>query len=187
MKIVAVLGSPRPQGNSGALASKFLETAHRLGAAVQVFRLNELNFQGCQGCRACKTKSEVCILEDDLAAVLAAVREAEVLVLASPVYFGDISGQLKCFFDRTYSLINPDFSSRLSLPKKAVLVLVQANPDPAQFSDIFARYERWLTMFGYDPVYLLRAVGARDPGDLARQTEVLDEAAALARKVVQHQ
>jgi multimeric flavodoxin WrbA len=184
MKIAAILGSPRPQGNSGALALKFLETAHKLGADIQVFRLNELNFQGCQGCRACKTENEACILEDDLGEVLAAVREADVLVLASPVYFGDISGQLKCFFDRTYSLINPDFSSRVPAGKKAVMVLVQANPDPAQFSDIFSRYERWLKMYGYDPVYLLRAVGARDPGDLARQSAVLDEAVALAREVV---
>ncbi len=183
MNIVAVLGSPRPQGNSAGLARRFLAAAREQGATVQEFSLNQLAFRGCQGCRTCKSKSEACILEDDLAAVLAAVKDADILVLASPVYFGDISGQLKCFIDRTYSYLNPDFSSRVPPGKKAVLVLVQANPEPANFADVFPRYERWLKLYGFDPVYLLRAVGVRDLGDLDRHTDLLDQAAALGREL----
>jgi multimeric flavodoxin WrbA len=166
------------------LAQKFLDTAKELGAETQVFMLNQMGFQGCQGCGGCKTKSDACILKDDLAPALSAVKEADVLLLASPVYFGDLSGQLKCFFDRTYSYFNPDFSSRVPPGKKAVMVLVQANPDAAQFDDIFPRYQRWLKLYGYDPVYLLRATGVRDPGDLDQQTPVLNRAAALAREIV---
>jgi hypothetical protein len=91
---------------------------------------------------------------------------------------------MKCFFDRTYSYINPDFSSRVPPGKIAVLVLTQANPDPAQFGDIFPRYERWLKLYGYDPVRLLRAVGVREPGEVASQAAALDSAAALARELV---
>ena len=69
--------------------------------------------------------------------------------------------------------------------KKAVLVLVQANPEPANFADVFPRYERWLKLYGFDPVYLLRAVGVRDLGDLDRQTDLLDQAAALGRELLQ--
>jgi hypothetical protein len=144
-----------------------------------------MDFQGCQGCMGCKTKSEACILEDDLAAALAAVKAAEVLVLASPVYFGDLSGQLKCFFDRMYSYIDAAFSSRLPAGKTAVMVLVQAQPDENQFDDIFPRYRRWLAFFGYDPVFLLRAVGVKDPGDINRQAPALEEAASLARKIME--
>lgn len=183
MKIVAVLGSPRPQGNSASLARAFLAAAREQGAEVQEFLLNQLDYRGCQGCRTCKEKSEACILEDDLAAVLAAMKSADLLLLASPVYFGDISGQLKCFFDRTYSCLNPDFSSRVPPGKKAVLVLVQANPEAANFDDVFPRYQRWLKLYGFDPVYLLRAVGVRDLGDLERQPEVLAQAAALGRQL----
>ena len=170
MKIVAVLGSPRPQGNSAGLARSLLAAAQEQGAEVQEFSLNKMNYRGCQGCLTCKTKSDACVLEDDLAEVLAAIKSADVLVLASPVYFGDLSGQMKCFFDRTYSLINPDFSSRVPAGKKAVLVLVQANPDPAQFDDLFPRYERWLKLYGFDPVYLLRAVGVKEAGAIAGQS-----------------
>ena len=184
MKIAAVLGSPRPQGNSATLASKFLETAQEAGAEVQVFPLNLMSFKGCQGCGACKTNIEECILEDDLAPVLAAVKAADVLVLASPVYFGDLSGQLKCFFDRTYSYANPDFTSRVPGGKTAVMVLVQANPDAGQFDDIFPRYRRWLELFGYSPIHLIRAVGALGLGDIRQQTAILEEAASLARQIV---
>lgn len=184
MKIVAVLGSPRPQGNSSTLARAFLKAAGERGAEITEFLLNQMDFQGCQACGACKTKRETCILEDDLTPVLNAVKEADVLVLASPVYFGDLSGQLKCFFDRTYSFINPDFSCRVPPGKQAVMVLAQANPDPAQFGDIFPRYERWLKLYGCDPVRLLRAVGVREAGEVAQQAALLDQAAALAREVV---
>jgi len=184
LKIAAVLGSPRPQGNSTILAHKFLMTARELGAEVRVYHLNLMTFQGCQGCGACKANIETCILEDDLAPVLEAVKEANVLVLASPVYFGDLSGQLKSFFDRTYSYINPDFTTRVPEGKKAVLVLAQANPDATQFQDIFPRYQRWLTLFGYAPIHLLRAVGVKNLGDVNRQTAVLDRAASLAREML---
>ena len=184
MKIAAVLGSPRPQGNSSTLAQKFLETARELGAEVQVYPLNRMSFQGCQGCGACKTDRETCILEDDLTPVLEDIKAADVLVLASPVYFGDLSGQLKCFFDRTYSYITPDFTTRVPGGKKAVLVLVQANPEEAQFSDIFRRYQRWLTLFGYAPIHLLRAVGVKNLGEINQHPAVLDQAAALAREIM---
>ncbi len=184
MKIVAVLGSPQPQGNSSTLARAFLKAAAELGAETTEFLLNRLNFQGCQGCRGCKTKSDACVLEDDLTPVLEAIQDADILVLASPVYFGDLSGQMKCFFDRTYSCINPDFSSRVPPGKKAVMVLTQANPDPAQFDDIFPRYLRWLKLYGFDPVRLLRATGVREPGEVKEQVAVLDQAAALAQELV---
>jgi multimeric flavodoxin WrbA len=184
MKIVAVLGSPQPQGNSAGLARAFLAAGREHGAEVQEYPLNQLNFKGCQGCRVCKTKNDACSLEDDLNPVLQAIKMADLLVLASPVYFGDLSGQMKCFFDRTYSYLNPDFSSRLPAGKQAVLVLAQGNPDPDQFADIFPRYERWLKLYGFDAVHLLRAVGVRTPGDIAAQPDQLSQAAALARKLV---
>ncbi|MGD9505996.1 MAG: flavodoxin family protein [Syntrophobacteraceae bacterium] len=55
MKIICLLGSPRKNGNSAAIAERFCETAKKSGAEVQTFALNELNFRGCQACMACKT------------------------------------------------------------------------------------------------------------------------------------
>jgi multimeric flavodoxin WrbA len=185
MKIVAVLGSPRPQGNSSTLAHRFLEAARERGAETQEFNVQQMAFQGCQACAACKTKSEACIVEDDATPVLAAIQAADVLVLASPVYFGDLSGRLKCFFDRTYSFFNPDFTSRVPPGKQAVLILTQGQPDAGQYADIFPRYERFLKWFGFARVHLLRATGVSAPGEVKKQTALMDQAAALARELVE--
>ena len=109
MKVVCLLGSPREKGNSATIANRFCKTAERLGAEVITAVLNKLDFRGCQGCMACKTKLDRCVLEDDLTDVLEAIRETDVLVLASPVYFWDVSSQLKAFIDRTFSYLVPDF------------------------------------------------------------------------------
>ena len=123
MKIVAVLGSPRLNGNSATLARKFLDAARALGAEAEEHVLNRLAYDGCQGCGVCKTKQDRCAVEDGLTPIYDAIRAADILLLASPVYFADISGQLKCFFDRTYAYLNPNFTSRLPAGKKSVFVL----------------------------------------------------------------
>ena len=109
MKIVSLLGSPRPHGNSTAITRRFQDTAANLGAEVRTFELNRLVYRGCQGCCACKQSLDHCILNDDLTEVLNTVAEADVVVLASPVYYGDVSAQLKGFIDRTYSYLKPDY------------------------------------------------------------------------------
>ena len=184
MKIVAVLGSPRSQGNSASLAYHLLDTAQGLGAETEVYLLNQMKFQGCQGCGSCKTKADHCVVEDDLAPLLAAVKDAEVLVLASPVYFGDFSGQMKCFFDRTYSFANPDFTSRLQPGKKSALILAQADPNADSFADIFPRYERWLKLFGFGENYRLQATGVFEAGEVKGQGEMLKQAEEIAGKLM---
>jgi multimeric flavodoxin WrbA len=184
MKIVAVLGSPRPKGNSALLAEAFLEVARERGADTEVYLLNQMKIKGCQGCGKCKGESQVCVVEDDLTPVYAAIRGADLLVLASPVYFGDISAQLKCFWDRTYAWFNPDFSPRLAPGKNAVLLLAQGNPSEGMFNDIHPRYERWLKMFGFADSHVIRAVGVREAGEVKDKPAVLQRVQELAGELV---
>jgi len=99
MNIVCLKGSPRSSGNSAAIAERLLAATAGLGAETYVVELNRLSYSGCQGCYACKMKLDRCILDNDLAAVLAEVKTADAVVLATPVYYGDVTGQLKCFID----------------------------------------------------------------------------------------
>jgi multimeric flavodoxin WrbA len=103
------------------------------------------------------------VLEDDLAGVLAAVQEADVVVLATPVYYGDVTGQMKCFIDRSYSYLVPDYltnpkPSRLA-QKKLLFILTQGHPDESMFADIFPRYAGFLTWMGFVDCRLIRACG----------------------------
>lgn len=188
MHIAALLGSPRKQGNSTALATAFLEQAAELGAQTQAFALNQLSYKGCQGCYACKGKSDRCVVKDDLAPVLEAMSLADTWVVASPIYFGQISGQLKCCLDRWFSFLVPDYMTnsqpcRLAPGKRSVWLLSQAGPEGA-FGDVFPAYANFLKWYGFVDNRLVRAVatgqgGARDLGP-----DKVAEAKSLARELV---
>ena len=112
---------------------------------------------------ACKTKLDRCALEDDLTLVLDAVREADAVVLASPVYYWDVSAQVKAFLDRTFSYLVPNFHtspkpSRLEPGKKFVLILTQGYPDEDKFNDIFPKYDHFFRSYGFDETHLIRAL-----------------------------
>ena len=189
MRIVCLLGSPRPKGNSAAMAAKFCDTADGLGAEVTTFSLNKLKYRGCQACMTCKTKLEKCVLKDDLAEVLEAVREAEVLVMASPIYYGEVSSQLKAFIDRTYSYLVPDYPTnpkpcRLVPGKKLVFIQTQGHPDESQFADVFPRYEFFFKWYGFKESHLIRACGVFNKGDVEGREDVMRLAEETASKVV---
>lgn len=188
MKIVTLLGSPRRGSNSAKIASRFLETAAGLGAKTRSFVLNDLIYRGCQGCYACKTSLEHCVLKDDLAEVLAAVAEADLVVMATPVYYGDITSQIKAFMDRTFSYLTPDYRTssnptRLG-PKKLLFVQTQGSPDESQYADIYLRYQMFLKWQGFKETRLIRACGI-GPGSVDEVPEaVLHQAEEAARQLV---
>ena len=189
MKITCVLGSPRRNGNSEVLAKHFCDTAAKLGAEVETFFLNKLNYQGCQACMACKTKLEKCALQDDLTEVLESIREGDVLVMATPVYMLDASSLLRAFIERTYSFFVPDFGtnpnpSRLKSGKKLVFIQTQGQPAEKLFADLFSRsVEPIFKRFGFTETYLLRALGVRKIGEVESK-EVMKTAEETAKKIM---
>lgn len=186
MRVVCLLGSPRPRGNSAALLEAFADQALALGAEVSRHVLNDLSFRGCQACWACKSGAPGCVLDDDLAPVLEEVRDCDVLALASPVYYGDLSSQLKTFVDRTFGYLVPDYplaatKTRLTPGRTACLLLAQGHPLPERFADIIPRYAYFLRMLGFDRQFPVRAVGVYHQGDVQVRPSWLEEAARSAR------
>jgi len=189
MKTICLLGSPRPKGNSTTIAKYFCDAAERLGSQVQTFALNKLKFRGCQACMTCKTKLDKCVLKDDLTEVLDAVHQADVLVLATPTYFGEVSSQLKTFMDRTFSYLASDYltsanPSRLNPGKKLVFIQTQGQEDENIFADIFPRYEGFFKWYGFDGTHLIRACGVVEPDDVASREDILRLADEMADKVL---
>ena len=96
MNLIAFHGSPRRGGNTELLLEAALRGA---GTEARVFKLNEMNIRPCQDCGAC-TETGVCIVEDDMAEVVVAIRGADRIILASPVFFMGLSAQVKAMVDR---------------------------------------------------------------------------------------
>lgn len=99
-KVLILSGSPRKCGNSDILCDEFMKGALESGHDVEKIRISEKNVGYCRGCYACKTDG-VCAIKDDMAEILQKMIDADVLVLASPVYFYSIDAQLKAVIDRT--------------------------------------------------------------------------------------
>ena len=189
MKIVCVLGSPRLDGNSAVIAKRFCNAVKNRGADVQTFALNKLKFRGCQGCMLCKTKLDKCALDDNLTEVLDSIRDCDILVMASPTYFGEVSSQLKGFIDRTYSYLVPDYrtnpeQSRLPPGKKMMFIQTQGKSDESYFNDVFPRYDHFFQWLGFKNNYLIRACGVLDKGAVENREDVMKLADDTAKKVM---
>jgi multimeric flavodoxin WrbA len=185
MNVVCLLGSPRRGGNSATVAGWVTGRAGELGARTEAIYLNGLQYRGCQGCYACKRGSEVCTVKDDLEGVLAKVAGADALVLASPVYYGDVSAQMKGFIDRTFSYLVPDYpftenKSRLSPGKKLVMVLTQGHPDESLFADVFPKYAGFFRWLGFPEARLLRGTALQEKSDPAKREHLVTGAREAA-------
>lgn len=104
MKAIAINGSPRKTWNTAKLLIKALEGASSVGAETKIINLYELNFKGCTGCFACKSinskRGGHCAMKDDLTEVLEEIIKSDVLILGSPIYLGEVTGEMRSFFER---------------------------------------------------------------------------------------
>lgn len=104
MEVIAFNGSPRKTWNTATLLNKALEGAASLGANTKLIHLYDLDYQGCKSCFGCKTKGGPsygkCAIKDDLTPILEEVKKADAILLGSPVYFFNVSGEMKSFMER---------------------------------------------------------------------------------------
>lgn len=110
-KVVILSTSPRKNSNSEALAEAFAKGAHEAGNDVEIIRIREKTFEFCRGCFACQ-KTGKCILKDDMAEIVPKMEQADVLVFATPIYYYEMSGQMKTLLDRANPLFVADYRFR---------------------------------------------------------------------------
>ncbi len=135
MKILVLNGSPRPQGDTAKMVAAFQDSAERAGHEVRVVNVCRKEIKGCLACEYCHGKGKgTCIQKDDMQEIYTELRDTNMLVLASPIYYHGISGQLKCVIDRFYSALYPTAPTSL---KKVAMFLSSGDPnmyDGAKFS-----------------------------------------------------
>jgi len=103
VKIIGIAGSPRKKGNSTFLVKEALKAAEEAGADTEIFNLGEMEIEPCTACDICKMAGE-CPKDDDIGFLLTKIQEAHGLIIGSPVYFGNVSAQLKILMDRSRPL-----------------------------------------------------------------------------------
>ncbi|NNL31904.1 MAG: flavodoxin family protein, partial [Flavobacteriaceae bacterium] len=125
---VILLGSPRKNGNSIALAKQVEQSAKDSGANVENFYLHGMDIQFCTGCSKCRKKtSKNCVIDDDMQLLYPKLRKAQAIVFASPIYWAHVSGQMKVFMDRCFALGGPEGHDMEG--KRYGILLTYANTD----------------------------------------------------------
>jgi len=114
MKVIAINGSPRKKWNTATLLEKALEGAASEGAETELINLYDLDFKGCKSCFSCKVKGgksfAKCSIKDELTPVLERLEDADAVILGSPIYLGNSTGEMRSFMERyifpymTYSI-----------------------------------------------------------------------------------
>lgn len=102
-RVLIISASPRRSGNSDLMAEQFKKGAVEAGNTVEKIFLANKKIGYCLACDYCKANKGICVQKDDMTDLLNSMMLADVIVLASPIYFYNVSAQLKTFMDRTYA------------------------------------------------------------------------------------
>lgn len=161
MKVMAFNGSPRKKWNTASLLKKAVEGAASKGADTRLVHLYDLRFRGCISCFACKTRNGksygTCAVKDDLTPIYAEIKKADAIILGSPIYFGDVSGETRSFLERLlFPYLVYDAPPQTLFPKKIKTAWIYTMNLPEEiarqmgYDQLFSRNELVMRMvFGH--------------------------------------
>ena len=174
-RITVLNGSPRAGGNTAALIDAFTEGAESAGHTVERFDLQRMDIRPCLGCcRGGKDPESPCVQKDDMIEVYPSYREADIVVLASPLYYWNISGQLKSAFDRLFAVA--ECNENLANPVKDCVLLMAAEGD--EFDETVNWYDRLMGHMGWTDRGKVLCGGVFNIGDIEGNPK-LEEARRL--------
>jgi multimeric flavodoxin WrbA len=182
-KVLVVLGSPRKQGNSAILAEQIASGAKSEKAKVETIYLHGKTIAPCRACFACqKKKSKGCSIKDDMQDIYLQLIKADAWVIASPVYWFNMSAQTKIFMDRCFAL--PAYQKEPFNGKRIAITMTYGGEDPfvsgcvnalRTFQDAFSYTESKIVGMVYG--------SAMDAGQIRSNEKVMQEAFDLGKKL----
>ena len=170
-KNIAILnGIPCKSGNTSALVRAFTEGAESSGNTVTEFFLDSMNIHGCKGCFGRHSSRECpCVQNDDMNKIYPAVKSGEVIVLATPLYYWNMSGQLRTAVDRLFALEESD-GNLLRGSGKAEVLLMAA--EGRSFEDVLLYYNHLMEHLKWNNLGHVLAGGNCDVGDISGKPEL---------------
>ena len=189
VRVLGIFGSPRKGGNTERLLEETLKGAEQAGATVDRLHLGDLNISPCRECHGCDPTGQ-CIIQDDMLKVYPKLLEADITILASPIYFYGITAWAKALVDRSQSLwVKKYLLKELSLSKegrkrKGFFISVGATKGQRLFegSILTVKYFFDAIHADYAGELLFRGVDAK--GDILKQPEALHRAFEAGRRLV---
>lgn len=160
MKVLALNASARKNGNSATMLRHAVEGAKAAGAEATLMHLYDLDYKGCTGCCSCKLLGGKsfgrCAMRDELTPVLEQAIDADALLLASPIYFNDVTGQLRSFLERLwFPAITYEKERKPLYPKRINVGLIFTTNAPAGFyTDFYDNFKQTMSWIIGDAEYV---------------------------------
>lgn len=178
-KIVAIVTSPRKGANTETLVNTMADAARKNGNEVEIFNIAEMsNRKGCLSCFGCK-KCGKCVVKDDLTPALDAIRDADGVILSTPVYFGQPTAQYRLLEDRFFSFLDGSFTPNVT-PKKMAVVVSAGTSGAKELADQIAG--RMSAFFKFECLGIVADISGNAPDEAAGNQAELAEAAEIGKK-----
>jgi len=178
MKIIAVNGSPRANGNTYHALRELLAEAEKFGIETEILHIGNKNIRGCMGCGACRKSGGRCVFADaEFDSWTDAIQAADALVLGSPVYFGGIAGTLKCFLDRFFYCARGPLKGKVG----AAVVAVRRGGSTSAVQQL--EHYIHLSEMVMPPAFYWNAVHGAEPGEVAEDKEGMQNMRTLGRSI----
>ena len=177
-RILVLSTSPRIGGNSETLADAFIKGAEEAGHETKKICLYDKKIEFCKGCLGCQTTGK-CILRDDAERIIAQMKAMDVLVFATPIYFYEMSGQMKTLLDRTNPLFPAEYEFR-----DIYLLATSADEEESSMEAAVKGLEGWISCFEKSRLAgVVRGTGADKKGAIEECGEALSAAYEMGRNV----
>ena len=180
MKSILVLtGSPRKNGNSDLMADAFIKGANAQGHQITKFETARKTIGGCKACDKCWSQGNACVFRDDFSELEPLVEKADILVLASPLYWFSMSAQIKAAIDRLYAYDAPNCQRPLKIKES---VLLTCGDGSEVFDGLIKTYTHIVNYLKWKDAGILAVPNVKDKGDILK-TDALLQAELLGKKI----
>jgi multimeric flavodoxin WrbA len=182
--VLGVFGSPRRGGNTDRLLEEFLSGAAEGGARCTRVIAAEADIKPCTGCQHCEIERR-CVIEDGMQRVYALIEDADVVVLASPIYFYGLTAQAKALVDRcqVFWARKHRFGERATKPRAGFLISVGGSAGPRLFECAEMTMKYFCEALDAEYVGSLTFRSIDLPGDIDRHPEYLEETRHSGRRI----
>ena len=176
-KVLILEGSARPNGNSCILSNEFARGAEEAGHSVEKIQISRKKLSGCLGCNACYRNGGTCVQKDDMEEIRAKMLDADIIVLASPIYFYSMTAQMKTVIDRTYAFYN-------QLAGKTFYFIVTCAATDASFTETMLASLRGFTCCVPEAKEggVVLGIGAMEAGEI-RKSDAMQQAYQMGQNV----
>ena len=182
-RVLIVTSSPRKNGNSTILALKAAEGVTTEGGIAEIAAIGNLNIAPCNACDSCRAKPDAgCIIKDDMQPLYQKIEEADGIIFASPVYWFNMSAQMKLFIDRTYAVHS---ENGYALTGKDVAVILTYEDEDIYVSGGINALRSFKDIFAYVKANFVGVLygSANKAGEIQSNSKLLEKAYNLGKKI----